>query len=237
MCRKTVMLVLAVVWSTGASVMAETPWPLKTPSELKALHGPSFVGAQILTYRHSVEPRQPDVASDTVIGIGRDFIFREEGKTRFVVDLRLGRIYHETNKRYVSYPMAANIVFWDSELANRVVLGKAVAKAGLASDTFDAFWAGVELKVTAPGDPPPAIETRNDNGDTVFTYKGEEVLRWRPRGKPLPSAPAIHLGHALLWLWPVHPVLAARLSAEGKAPRASRSACTSPFSRKYTTMY
>lgn len=214
-------LVLAAVWWTGTVAMAETPWPLKTPAELKALHGPSFTGAQILTYRHSVEPRQPGVASETVIGIGKDFIFREEGKTRFVVDLRLGRIYHETNnetnKRYVSYPMAANIVFWDSELTHRVALNKALVAAGAAA-AFDPFWAGVELKVTTPGDPPPAVETRNDNGETVFSYKGEEVLRWRPAGEPLPAQSMIQLGHALLWLWPVHPVLAARLSVEGKAP-------------------
>src|SRR5262249_33266808 len=177
--------------------------------------------AQILTYRHSVEPRQPGVASETVIGIGKDFIFREEGKTRFVVDLRLGRIFHETNnetnKRYVSYPMAANIVFWDSELTHRVALNKALVAAGAAA-AFDPFWAGVELKVTTPDDPPPAVETRNDNGETVFSYKGEEVLRWRPAGEQLPAESMIQLGHALLWLWPVHPVLAARLSAEGKAP-------------------
>jgi hypothetical protein len=192
---RTMTLVLAAVWWTGTAATAETPWPLKTPAELKALHGPSFAGAQILTYRHSVEPHQPGVASETVIGIGRDFIFREEGKTRFVVDLRLGRIYQETNKRYVSYPMAANIVFWDSELTHRVALGKALATAGVAA-AFDLFWAAVELKVTTPGDQPPALETRDDNGETVFSYKGEEALRWRPAGKPLPAESGIQLGHA-----------------------------------------
>ena len=96
-----------------ASAMAEAPWPLKTPVELKALHGPSFSGAQILTYRHTVEPNRPDTPSETVIGIGKDFLFRQEGKTRFVVDLRLGRIYAGTDKRYVNHSMAANIVFWD----------------------------------------------------------------------------------------------------------------------------
>jgi hypothetical protein len=191
---------------------------LKTPAELKALHGPSFAGAQILTYRHSVEPVQPGVASETVIGIGRDFIFREEGKTRFVVDLRLGRIYQESNQRYVSYPMAANIVFSDSELMNRAVLGKVAATTGLPTAAFDPFWDEVELKVSTPGDPPPAVETRNDNGETVFSYKGEEALRWRPAGNPLPAESRAQLGHALLWLWPVHPALAGKLSAEGKAP-------------------
>jgi hypothetical protein len=221
--RGTMMLVLAAVWWTGTTAIAEkpwAPWPLKTPSELKALHGPTFVGAQILTYHHSIEPPQPDTASETVIGIGRDFIFREEGKTRFVVDFRLGRIYQETDKRYVSQPIAANIAFFDYELANRTVMAKALAKANIPStDTSDPFWAAVELKVTTPGDPPPAMETRNDNGETVFSYKGEEVLRWRPMSEPLPDISAVHLHHALLWLWPVHPMLAATLSAEGKAPR------------------
>jgi hypothetical protein len=216
---RTMTLALVTVWWTGTAAIAQTPWPLKTSAELKALHGPSFAGAQILTYRHSVEPHQPGVASETVIGIGRDFIFREEGETRFVVDLRLGRIYQETNKRYVSYPMAANIVFWDSELTHRVAMGKALATAGVAAPAaFDPFWTAVELKVTTPGDPPPDVETRNDNGETVFSYKGEEALRWRPAGNPLPAESGIQLGHALLWLWPVHPVLAARLSVEGKAP-------------------
>src|SRR5262249_43897196 len=182
MCLRTVTLVLAAVLWMGTAAIAQTPWPLKTPDELKALHGPSFTGAQILTYRHSVEPRQPGVASETVVGIGRDFIFREEGKTRFVVDLRLGRIYHETNKRYVSYPMAANIVFWDSELTHRVALNKVLAAAGAAA-AFDPFWAGVGLKVTTPDDPPPAVETRNDNGEEVLSYKGGEVLRLRPAGR------------------------------------------------------
>jgi hypothetical protein len=99
---------------------------LKTPAELKALNGPTFTGAQILTYRHSSSPPQPGVAPETTIGIGNDFIFREGGQTRFVVDLRLGRIYREENKRYVSSPMAAaNIVFCDSELMNRVAVAKA----------------------------------------------------------------------------------------------------------------
>jgi hypothetical protein len=209
--------VLAAVWYSGEAAIAETPWPLKAPAELKALHGPTFTGAQILTYRHSVEPHQPAAPTEIVIGIGRDFVFREEGETRFVVDLRLGRIYHSTKKRYGSYPIAANIVFADSELANRAVLAKAAATAGLPA-VFDPFWGAVELKVTTPGDPPPDITTRNDGDHTVFSYKGEEVLRWRPGGEPLPAVSAGQLGHALLWLWPVHPLLGAKLSMGGKAP-------------------
>jgi hypothetical protein len=83
---------------------------------------------------------------------------------------------------------------------------------------IDPFWTAVELKVTTPGDPSPPMEMRKDNGDTVFSYKGDEALRWRPAKEPLPAASATHLGHALLWLRPMHPLLAARLSAEGKAP-------------------
>jgi hypothetical protein len=215
-----VMVVWALHCWMGHTAMAEAPWPLKTPAELKALHGPNFSGARILTYRHTVDPIRSETAPETVIGIGKDFLFRQEGKTRFVVDLRLGRIYAGTDKRYVSYPMAANIVFWDSELANRAVLNKAAAAARLpAGISFDPFWNAVELRLTLPGDPPPTMETREEDGETVFSYKSEEALRWRPMSEPLPDAAAAHLRHVLLWLWPVHPTLAASISAQGKAPQ------------------
>ena len=210
-------LMLAAVCWTGHAAIAEAPWPLKTPAELKALHGSTFTGAQILTYRHSVDPPQPGTAAETVIGIGKDFVFRQEGDTRVVVDLHLGRIYQGVKGRYVSFPMAADIVAWESELANRVGLAKVMAGAG-APVVFDPFWDAVELKVVMPGDPPPAIESRDDNGETVVTYNGEEALRWRPASQPLPAASAALLGHAFLWLLPVHPFLAQKLSFGGAAP-------------------
>src|SRR5262245_38338794 len=148
------IFVWALVCWTGHTAMAEAPWPLKSTAELKALHGPTFTGAQILTFRHTVDPARPDTAPDTIIGIGSDFVFREEGSTRFVVDLRLGRIYQVRDKRYVSSPMAASIVFWDSELGNRAALAKAAAAARLpAAAAFDPFWNAVELRLTLPGDP------------------------------------------------------------------------------------
>src|SRR5215510_13351226 len=49
-------LALVVVLSCVTVAAAETPWPLKTPTELKALHGPTFTGLHILTYRRTQEP-------------------------------------------------------------------------------------------------------------------------------------------------------------------------------------
>jgi hypothetical protein len=180
-----------------------SPLAFEDPAELKALHGPTFSGALILTYRHTVEPERPETAPETIIGIGKDFLFRQEGKTRFVVDLRLGRIYLGMDNHYVSFPMEANIVFWDSEAANRAVLSKAAAAGRLpAAASFDPFWNAVELRLTVPGDPPPTVETREEDGETVFSYKGEEVLRWRPMSEPLSAAAAAQLRHVLLCVRP-----------------------------------
>jgi hypothetical protein len=135
-----VMIVWVLHWWMGDAAMAQAPWPLKTPAELKALHGLGFSGAHILTYRHTVKPDRPGTAPETVIEIGK-------------------------------------------------------------------------------GNPLPVVETREEDGETVFSYKGEEALRWRPMGQPLPEVAAARLRHALLWLWPVHPNLAASVSADGKAPQ------------------
>jgi hypothetical protein len=203
---------------------AETPWPLKTPAELKALHGPTFNGLYILTYRRSQDPKEAEAAPETVIGIGRDIMFRDDGGRRRVVDLRLGRIYDvQKDKRYVNHPMAADIVWLGMELSNRVALGKVVAAGGLDADkqsmVREPFWDAVELKVTVPSEPPPVVETRQKGGETTILYKGQEVVRWRPMTQPLPPAVAANLGRALLWFFPGHPHLLARLATGGKAPQ------------------
>jgi hypothetical protein len=217
-------LTLAAVLVSGTTAAAETPWPLKTPAELRALHGPTFTGMQILTYRHAVEPAEPGTAPETTIGIGRDIVFREEGGVRFVVDLRLGRTYEiSRDKQYIDSPMAASIVARDVEMANRVGLGKALAAAGIAQDkagsSFDPFWNATELKVTSPGESPPVVETRQRNGVTTFLYQGKDAIRWQPAGEALPPQLAANLRHALLWLWRGHPYLTAQLAAVGKAPQ------------------
>jgi hypothetical protein len=56
------------------AVGAPTPWPLKTPAELKKLHGPTFVGMQILTYRREQQPAVEGAAPEVTIGIGRSFL-------------------------------------------------------------------------------------------------------------------------------------------------------------------
>jgi hypothetical protein len=205
---------LAAVWWTGGVAMAETPWPLKAPADLKALHGPTFTGAQILTStgirssrRHRRSRPRPSLVSAATSFFVRTV---KRGSSSICASVA-------STVRRTSYPMAANIVFWDTELANRVALAKAAATAGI-SGVFDPFWGAVELKMTTPGDSLPAVETRNDGEHTVVSYKGEEVLRWRPASEPLPPASAAHLSHALLWLLPVHPLLSARLAMGGKAP-------------------
>jgi hypothetical protein len=217
-------LALVALLMPPVAARAETPWPLKTPAELKALHGPTFTGLHILTYRRSQDPKEAGTAPETVIGIGGDIMFRDDGGSRRVVDLRLGRIYDlRKNKRYVNHPMAADIVWFDSELSNRIALGKALAAGGLDQDkqsmVREPFWDAVELKVTVPNEPPPVVETREQGGETAFVYNGQEAVRWRPMDQPLPSAVAANLGRALLWFFPGHPHLLARLAVDGKAPR------------------
>src|SRR5262249_42008102 len=114
------LLPALVLFATAAS--GETPWPLRTPSELKALHGPTFVGMQILTYRRSQEPKVEGTAPQIVIGIGQDIIYREDGQNRRIVDLRLGRVYNLQGARYVDTPIAPEIVFRENELASRLAL-------------------------------------------------------------------------------------------------------------------
>jgi hypothetical protein len=152
--RHCVALLMLFACSTAS---AETPWPLKTPTELRVLHGAGFAGFQILTYRVSEPSKQPD--KSIVIGIGRDVIIRDDGRTCRVVDFRLGRLYDvDEHRRYVNSPIATEIVFRDTELGNRLGLGKALSAAGVgdkAADFVDAFWRATELKVTPPNDPPP----------------------------------------------------------------------------------
>lgn len=217
-------LALAAVLVSATAAAAETPWPLKTPAELKALHGLTFTGMQILTYRHTVEPAQPGTAPETIIGIGQDIVFREEGGARFIVDLRLGRTYEVSrDKRYIDSPMAASIVARDTESANRIGLGKALAAAGIAQDkagsSFDPFWNATELKVTAASEPPPVVERLDRNGVTIFLYKGKEAMRWQPAREALPPHVAANLRHVLLWLWRGHPFLTAQLATGAKAPQ------------------
>jgi hypothetical protein len=203
---------------------ADTPWPLKTPAELGALHGPTFTGARILTYRHQVEPAQPSAAPRIVIGVGDDFVFREEGDTRLVIDLRLGRLYSfETGKRYVSYPIEADVIWRDQELNNRASINKALAAAHIERPGLDPFWDAIELKMVMPGEPPIELESRNDGGESVIAYKGVEISRWRPAPQPLPQRSAAHLRQALRWLWPVHPDVAERIAAGGSAPEHLRT--------------
>jgi hypothetical protein len=219
-------LALGIFVISGQIAMAET-WPLKSPAELKAVHGATFAGMQLLTYRHSIEPAKDAAASQTIIGIGRDVIFREEDGNRFVVDLRLGRIYEVgPNTRYVNYPVAASIVSRDAEMGNRINLSRALAAAKVERDkigyVLEPFWDATELKVTAPNEPPPVVAIHDDQGETVFSYKGQDVLRWRPVAEQLPPQVAGNLGRALLWLWPGHPFLDAKVAAEAKAPQHFR---------------
>src|SRR5712671_6697160 len=86
---------------SATTAKCETPWPLRTPAELKTLHGPTFIGMQILTYLRSQDPKVEGAAAQIVIGIGQDIIYREDGQNRRVVDLRLGRIYDVRGTRYV----------------------------------------------------------------------------------------------------------------------------------------
>ena len=204
------------------TVSAPTPWPLKTPAELKKLHGPTFVGMQVLTYRREQQPAVEGAAPEVTIGIGRSFLVYEDGDDRRVIDLRLARIYELNRKRYVNSPLAAELDLRDSDLRNRNLQSRPVAAAGgpdKAGAGPDPFWDATELKVTAPNERAPATETRQDGGDTVFAYKGEEVMRWRPTDKPLPSSVSGNLGRALLWFWPGHPSLHAKIAAGGRAPQ------------------
>jgi hypothetical protein len=216
-------IILLILLIAGTPVAADTPWPLRTPAELKALHGPGLAGIQILTYRRAREPKGTESASQVVIGIGRAIMFREEGQNRRVVDLRLGRIYEVRGKRYLNYPFAADIVFRDLELTNRIALTKVLAAAGIDEEKRaligDPFWNSSELKVTAENEAPPAVEMRNEGGTTVYIYKDVEAIRWQPMDKPLPTAVAGNLGRALLWFFRGHPYLGAKLAAERRAPQ------------------
>src|SRR5262249_8314973 len=160
-CTMLRWIVLLTVLACGVA-SAETPWPLRTPAELKALRGADSAGMQILTYRRSQGPKEAE--TDVTIGIGRTAIFREQGRTRRVIDLVLGRIYDlRDDKRFVSYPIVADIVFRDTEMGNRVVLAKALAAAGIEQSKIDPvgdpFWNATELHVTVPNEPAPAVET------------------------------------------------------------------------------
>lgn len=218
--RRCIALFALFVCSTASS---ETAWPLKTPTELKALHGVGFTGFQLLTYRLSELPNQTDRPSNIVIGVGRDIIFRDDGRRRRVVDFRLARIYDvDENGRYLNSPIAAEIVFRDTELANRLVLSKAISGAGIAEKVAgfaDPFWRGTELKVVAPNEALPAVEWHTEGGETTAFYKGEEVIRWEPMEAVFPAPVVANLGRVLLWFFNTHPALNARLAADGRAPR------------------
>jgi hypothetical protein len=178
---------------------------------------------QILTYRRSQEPKVEGAAPQTVIGIGQDIIFREDGTHRRIVDLRLGRIYDVEGMRYVNSPMATEIVWRDSEMASRINLVKAMAAAGIDQDKLslirEPFWSAIELKVTPANEAPPAINTRLEGGETIFLYNDAEVVRWRQTDKALPPQVAANLGRALRWFFQAHPQLIAKLAADGRAPQ------------------
>ena len=146
-------LALAAVLSCIGPARAETPWPLKTPAELKTLHGPTFTGLHILNYCPPQEAAEAGAAAATVIGIGRDIMFRDDGGNRRVIDLRSAASTRSATS-YINYPMAADIVWFDAELFNRVGLGKALAAAGLDQEkqsvAREPFWDAIELKVTVP---------------------------------------------------------------------------------------
>jgi hypothetical protein len=220
------MLLLLSATASAAqapAVGAPTPWPLKTPAELKKLHGPTFVGMQILTYRREQQPAVDGAAPEVTIGIGRSILFYEDGDDRRIIDLRLARIYDLHRKRYVNSPLAAELDLRDSDLRNRNLQSRPVSAAAGEPDKAgagpDPFWDATELKVTAPNERAPAIETRQDGGDTVFAYKGQEVMRWRPTDKPLLSSVAGNLSRALLWFWPGHPTLLTKIASGGRAPQ------------------
>src|SRR5262245_23665999 len=111
------------------AVGVPTPWPLKTLAELKKLHGPTFVGMQVLTYRREQAPAVEGAAPEVTIGIGRSILFYEDGDDRRVIDLRLARIYDLHRKRYVNSPFAAELDLRDSDLRNRNLQSRPVAAA------------------------------------------------------------------------------------------------------------
>lgn len=216
------ILLFALLVSTTAA-RCETPWPLRTPAELKALHGPTFAGMQILTYHHSQEPRVEGAALEIVIGIGKDVIYREEGQDRRIVDVRLGRIYDVQGTRYVNTPIAPEIIWRETELAHRLALSKALGAMGIGDDKLgsirEPFWRAIELKVTPTDEPPPVVKSRVDKGETVLLYNDAEVVRWRPADKALAAPHAANLARALLWFFQIHPSLIARLAKDGKVPQ------------------
>jgi hypothetical protein len=221
-CAVRLLIALFIVIGCWSAAHAETPWPLKSPAELKALHGQGFTGFQVLTYRHSQTPNPSEKLHDVVLGIGTDIIFFDDGKVRRVIDFRLGRIYNVNQDRhYVNSPIAAEVIFRDFERANREGLAKELSSAKLEDKTTlgNAFWQDVELKVTTSDEAQPALDWREDRGETVILYKGEEVVRWHAMDETLPASVRDNLRHVLLWFFPMHPSLDARLAADGRAPR------------------
>src|SRR5580704_1441282 len=217
--RQWIAIFALLLCATAAR--GETPWPLRTPAELAALHGPTFVGMQILTYRRTQTPKVDGAAPQVVIGVGPDIIYREDGQNRLVVDLRLGRIYDVKAGHYLDTPIAPYVGFRDFELTNRLWMSQAMAKAGIDQSKVamtDPFWRSVELKITPPNEPPPAVTTRTEGRDTVFLYRDAEVTRWRPADDALPAPVASTLARTLLWFFEVHPTFIARFAKEGRAP-------------------
>jgi hypothetical protein len=219
--------------AAGATAQAELPWPLKGAGELKQLHGLTWTGMQLLTYRHSTDYNEP-VSARTIIGLGRDAIFREEDGHRVVVDFRLGRIYEmEANGRFQNSPIAAGIAERVHQrsirpLSRRVesrfapVDGKEDRRPvmeNLWAPMSDPFWTASETHVTHPSDAEAVWETRKIGPVTEFLRDGHTAVRWQPKDKALPKEVAAQLPRAFTWLWAGHPAILKTLS-QGQQPPA-----------------
>jgi hypothetical protein len=202
---------------------AETPWPLRTPAEIKALHGADFTGMHVFTYRHTSTPAKPNTSPETIIGIGKHLIYRADGADRMVVDLRFGRVYwFQGGNRYINVSIAPFVAWGEFELANRVQLKKILSAAvdeAKARVMYDPFWTPAEMKVVAPGEDMPALKKREQDGTQIFNYDDVEVMHWRPMPAALPEPFSANLRRAFLWFFESHPVLLTMVAGENRLPQ------------------
>lgn len=216
-----------------AAARAEQPWPLKGVDELKQLHGPTWSGVQLLTYRHSTDYNEP-VSARTIIGLGRDAIFREDDGRRVVVDFRLGRIYEmEATGRFQNSPIAAEIVArtWQRAVRppSKRVEDRFVPVDGtedrrpvlenLWAPMSEQFWEVSETHISHFSDAKAVWETRQIGPVTEFLHDTHTVVRWRPADMALPEEVAAQLRRAFTWLWHGHPSILKTLD-QGRRPPA-----------------
>lgn len=219
------VLLSFVLLISGVEAWAAGGGPNATAQDIRARHA-AETGVWRLTY--AVKDDQGAVTS-LVLGIGPDYVLRQDGTGTRITDFTLDRIYGVAvdGGTFENDSLHAVVVFRIQELQNRKSLARVMegAKIDKLEPMLDSFWAECELSMKMPNQAPYVVRREND---TLTLWRGEHVAVRAVLGDEAPPNARGRLVRLWRHAMPLHPQMARELAESGRAPTSLEVAVPSP---------